>query len=109
MKHSHYSSEVYAAREKNGVYIPKERYQQEESERKVYCLLQLKFFILFFGVRNSGSSSSSSSSVWSNGFLFGVIDFLSIFEILHFWDIMKIFRCLLNQYLFFLLGNGRSN
>lgn len=34
-------TEVYAAREKNGVYIPKERYYQEESERKVlifYCL-----------------------------------------------------------------------
>lgn len=29
------SVEVYAAREKNGVYIPKERYYQEESERKV--------------------------------------------------------------------------
>ncbi|OAY42946.2 kinesin-like protein KIN-5C [Manihot esculenta] len=27
-------AEVYAAREKNGVYIPKERYIQEESERK---------------------------------------------------------------------------
>lgn len=27
-------AEVYAAREKNGVYIPKERYYQEESERK---------------------------------------------------------------------------
>jgi kinesin family protein 11 len=27
--------EVYAAREKNGVYIPKERFYQEESERKV--------------------------------------------------------------------------
>ncbi|GMI71066.1 hypothetical protein like AT2G36200 [Hibiscus trionum] len=27
-------SEVYAAREKNGVYIPKERYFQEESDRK---------------------------------------------------------------------------
>lgn len=27
--------EVYAAREKNGVYIPKERYYQEETERKV--------------------------------------------------------------------------
>ncbi|KAL6514346.1 Kinesin-like protein KIN-5C [Orobanche hederae] len=27
-------AEVYAAREKNGVYIPKERYFQEESERK---------------------------------------------------------------------------
>ncbi|CAH9078184.1 unnamed protein product [Cuscuta epithymum] len=26
-------SEVYAAREKNGIYIPKERYYQEESER----------------------------------------------------------------------------
>ncbi|KAA8516739.1 hypothetical protein F0562_017063 [Nyssa sinensis] len=29
-----FNSEVYAAREKNGVYIPKERYYQEESERK---------------------------------------------------------------------------
>ena len=29
------SAEVHAAREKNGVYIPKERYYQEESERKV--------------------------------------------------------------------------
>lgn len=28
-------SEVYATREKNGVYIPKERYYQEESEKKV--------------------------------------------------------------------------
>ncbi|XP_057949192.1 kinesin-like protein KIN-5C [Malania oleifera] len=28
-------AEVYAAREKNGVYIPKERYFQEEAERKV--------------------------------------------------------------------------
>ncbi|KAK4749918.1 hypothetical protein SAY87_027367 [Trapa incisa] len=27
-------AEVYAAREKNGVYLPKERYYQEESERK---------------------------------------------------------------------------
>ncbi|KAG2682993.1 hypothetical protein I3843_10G011500 [Carya illinoinensis] len=27
-------AEVYAAREKNGVYIPKERYHQEESEKK---------------------------------------------------------------------------
>lgn len=32
---SYFSLEVYAAREKNGVYIPKERYYQEESERKV--------------------------------------------------------------------------
>lgn len=28
-------AEVYATREKNGVYIPKERYYQEESEKKV--------------------------------------------------------------------------
>ncbi|KAL9843173.1 Kinesin-like protein KIN-5C [Arabidopsis thaliana] len=28
-------AEVYASREKNGVYMPKERYYQEESERKV--------------------------------------------------------------------------
>lgn len=33
-------SEVYATREKNGVYIPKERYYQEEIEKKVvlFCL-----------------------------------------------------------------------
>jgi len=31
--------EVYASREKNGVYMPKERYYQEESERKVLSLL----------------------------------------------------------------------
>lgn len=30
-----FSLEVYAAREKVGVYMPKERYYQEESERKV--------------------------------------------------------------------------
>jgi hypothetical protein len=30
-----YFPEVYAAREKVGVYIPKDRYQQEENERKV--------------------------------------------------------------------------
>lgn len=29
------SPEVYAAREKVGVYIPKDRYQMEENERKV--------------------------------------------------------------------------
>lgn len=28
-------SEVYASREKSGVYLPKERYYQEEMERKV--------------------------------------------------------------------------
>lgn len=30
------SSEVYAAREKNGIYIPKDRYLQEEAEKKVH-------------------------------------------------------------------------
>jgi hypothetical protein len=30
------SSEVFAAREKNGIYIPRERYLQEEAEKKVY-------------------------------------------------------------------------
>lgn len=33
-------SEVYAAREKNGIYIPKERYTQEEAEKKVQFLLR---------------------------------------------------------------------
>lgn len=28
-------SEVYAAREKNGIYIPRDRYLQEEAEKKV--------------------------------------------------------------------------
>jgi len=35
-------SEVYAAREKNGIYIPKERYTQEEAEKKVQFLLRDK-------------------------------------------------------------------
>jgi hypothetical protein len=38
--------EVYAAREKNGVYMPKERYYQEESERKV--LLHSPFLHISF-------------------------------------------------------------
>jgi hypothetical protein len=29
-------SEVFAAREKNGIYIPRERYLQEEAEKKVH-------------------------------------------------------------------------
>ena len=28
-------SEVYAAREKNGIYIPRDRYLQDEAEKKV--------------------------------------------------------------------------
>jgi len=28
-------SEVFAAREKNGIYIPRDRYLQEEAEKKV--------------------------------------------------------------------------
>ncbi|KAM7526033.1 hypothetical protein LguiA_015935 [Lonicera macranthoides] len=36
-------AEVYAAREKNGVYIPKERYYQEESERKQFEELRDKY------------------------------------------------------------------
>ncbi|KAI5674373.1 hypothetical protein M9H77_14737 [Catharanthus roseus] len=36
-------AEVYAAREKNGVYIPKERYFQEEAERKQLEELQAKY------------------------------------------------------------------
>lgn len=40
--------EVYAAREKNGVYIPKERYYQEESEKKVlHCLIFLDLLPAF--------------------------------------------------------------
>lgn len=34
-------AEVYATREKNGVYIPKERYYQEEIEKKVVLCLSL--------------------------------------------------------------------
>lgn len=47
-------SEVYATREKNGVYIPKDRYYQEENEKKVVysvfvclLLLQYEYFIWF--------------------------------------------------------------
>jgi len=38
-------SEVYAAREKNGIYIPKERYTQEEAEKKVQFLLCNKYLL----------------------------------------------------------------
>lgn len=34
-----YKLEVYAAREKNGIYIPKDRYLQEEAEKKVQSIL----------------------------------------------------------------------
>lgn len=48
-------SEVYAAREKNGIYIPKERYTQEEAEKKVQFLLRNKchshFTILYDRLR----------------------------------------------------------
>lgn len=37
-------SELYAAREKVGVYIPKERYYEEENERKVIVLILLKLY-----------------------------------------------------------------
>lgn len=40
---TNFCTEVYAAREKVGVYIPKERYYQEESERKVFYFLSLPF------------------------------------------------------------------
>lgn len=33
--------EVYAAREKNGIYIPRDRYLQEEAEKKVPCFFFL--------------------------------------------------------------------
>jgi len=36
------SSEVFAAREKNGIYIPRERYLQEEAEKKVYLDFPIK-------------------------------------------------------------------
>lgn len=39
---------MYAAREKNGVYIPKERYYQEENERKVGHLCFVLIIFLFF-------------------------------------------------------------
>lgn len=35
-------SEVFAAREKNGIYIPRERYLQEEAEKKVYLNFPIK-------------------------------------------------------------------
>lgn len=36
------SPEVFAAREKNGIYIPRERYLQEEAEKKVYLDFPIK-------------------------------------------------------------------
>jgi len=41
-------SEVFAAREKNGIYIPRERYLQEEAEKKVYLDFQLNLYLDFF-------------------------------------------------------------
>lgn len=32
------ATEVYAAREKNGIYLPRERYFQDEAEKKVIAL-----------------------------------------------------------------------
>jgi kinesin family member 11 len=54
-----YFPEVYAAREKVGVYIPKERYQQEENERKVVfdIILSLGESLLFH-LRNDFSCFS---------------------------------------------------
>lgn len=51
-------TEVYAAREKNGVYIPKERYYQEEAERKVLHLVYSAFHKM-----NSYSNSLNSSDM----------------------------------------------
>lgn len=53
-----YHPEVYAAREKNGVYIPKDRYYQEESEKKVLDWSCLSFtveqFFTFLFLYSSG-------------------------------------------------------
>jgi hypothetical protein len=43
------SSEVFAAREKNGIYIPRERYLQEEAEKKVYLNCPIKPMFDLFG------------------------------------------------------------
>jgi hypothetical protein len=42
------SSEVFAAREKNGIYIPRERYLQEEAEKKVYLYFQINPYLDLF-------------------------------------------------------------
>ena len=36
--HTYLSPEVFAAREKNGIYIPRDRYLHEEAEKKVLSL-----------------------------------------------------------------------
>lgn len=36
-------SEVYAAREKNGIYIPRDRYLQDEAEKKVSFTITIDF------------------------------------------------------------------
>lgn len=41
-----FSEEVYAAREKNGIYIPKDRYLQEEAEKKVLVFSELNVFFI---------------------------------------------------------------
>lgn len=45
---SYLSAEVFAAREKNGIYIPRERYLQEEAEKKVYLNFPTKPSLDFF-------------------------------------------------------------
>jgi hypothetical protein len=42
-------TEVYAAREKVGVYIPKDRYQAEENERNVLLTRSLKSISIVAG------------------------------------------------------------
>lgn len=39
-------TEVYAAREKNGIYIPRDRYLQEEEEKKVRHEVQKDNFLI---------------------------------------------------------------
>jgi hypothetical protein len=51
---SFFLSEVFAAREKNGIYIPRDRYLQEEAEKKVFCFsIELTIQDVFRGKRTT--------------------------------------------------------
>ena len=57
-------AEVYAAREKNGVYIPKERYIQEESEKKVILPVFPFFIASIIAIITDSSTCSSRTNIF---------------------------------------------
>lgn len=87
--------EVYATREKNGVYIPKERYYQEESDKKVLLLptcsswswKSFRVFCYFLAEKVDWSycwwSAMLACTISSTGLLFSVLLSL-VFSIFNF-------------------------